>query len=391
VDAFLDRYYQRVYEHLNDPSLTRRVTKAKLLRDLREVETMVYERLMGITGQESMVGRCEVIVPVVNGVSHYNLPGNFRQFIAFERRNGSTATDTGDRNFIVNTLDSRNEYEAQSGVQILSGMRGMMIRPEPQLSATEYWTLVYLKGPLELHNATAGTVADPQENATVAAAGYAVSTVGTNNLLTYADTFTHHMVGETVSFASPVNATATVAGASRTITAADSDSITFALVVGLADDDTFSFDTDWSWVASGTVPDGGGELIATADYYNGSILRIYSATTGEFQEKEIIDFSLDSGDAKYHFKCRHHWTEVPTGDIKYEICPALPQNKDGLYAMDAAMLNLGQRAQQRRYAMLRDMRKEMWSACSRWVVSNVADRAPALLEKPNMNEPDPYD
>ena len=159
--AFLTRYYDEIDLNLNDPSMTKRLTKAQKLQLLHTIEKQVWERLLTGTGQESMLGLTETGLNVVAGTDTYALPGNFRQFVAFEKR----ATDARDQ--IEKRLRSIPYYAEESGVVILSGYRGMRIKPVPTLSET--WALVYQKGPI-VHfcaNLAAGNIGDVSSGAFV--------------------------------------------------------------------------------------------------------------------------------------------------------------------------------------------------------------------------------
>jgi hypothetical protein len=194
------------------------------------------------------------------------------------------------------------------------------------------------------------------------------------------------LLGETVSLA----VAATGETVTRTITSATSSAIQFAAVTGLANADTFTFDTDWCWITSGTPATNYGEVVARPDYYNGSMVRIYDADMYEGDEKEVIDYAYDSVDGLWHFKLRHQFENVPTS-AKYEIMPLLPSGLDDLYAIDVAMRHLGRRTRRGARRELKEARHDLWQACVRWVTSNTADRAPERIVKPDKNEVDPYD
>ena len=148
--AFLDTYYNQLDDNLNDPSITKRITKAKKLELLTQIEATIWERLLTITGQESLLGYTEVDMTISNDTDEYALPGNFRQFLKFEKRKN------GDRDDIQGHLSSVPYYSNDMGVVINSQLRGMRIQPVPDLSADETWTLSYMKGPVQ-HFSTTGT------------------------------------------------------------------------------------------------------------------------------------------------------------------------------------------------------------------------------------------
>lgn len=294
MDAFLDRYLADVDDNLGDPVQAKRYPSAKKLTDLRRIEVQIWEQLLQASGQQSTIGRCEHSVTVSDGVSFYPLPGNFRQFMAFERR------QDGDRDTVIERLDSISMYDGAPGVEILDAQQGMMIRPEPSNADAQTWTLVYMKGPILLHYGTAASVA-----------------AGT---------------------------------------------ITFA--------------------ASPTK----GDLVAQDDYYVGSAVRVYSATTGAFQTRIISDYDATTRVATL----RSNWGTTPTGTILYEICPALPEPYDAIYALDAAIdkcASVGMYSQQQ---VLIQRRRPLWNACKSFFSSNVADRMPVRSARLKWDDVDPY-
>jgi len=294
MDAFLERYLADVDDNLGDPVQAKRYPVAKKLTDLRRVEVQVWEQLLQASGQQSTIGRCEHDIALVDGTSFYPLPGNFRQFIGFERR-----TD-GDRTQVTDRLESISMYDVGPGVEILDGQQGMMIRPEPTEDMAATWTLVYAKGPIMLHYGTAAA----------AAAG----------------------------------------------------TITFA--------------------ASPTR----GELVSLTDYYAGAAVRVYSATAGAFQTRVIDSYNATTRVATL----RSNWGTTPSGTILYEICPALPEPYDAIYALDAAIdkcASVGMYAQQQ---VLIARRRPLWNACKNYFASNVADRMPQRSARLRSDEVDPY-
>lgn len=140
------------------------------------------------------------------------------------------------------------------------------------------------------------------------------------------------------------------------------------------------------------VPDtasGGGECVLLENYYVGALLRIYSADTGAGQVGEIISFKVGP-DGVGTATIRHPFTQVPTGEVWYEICPALPEPYDDVYAIDVAIRNLGRRGQMRRKASLLQDRNQLWSACVSYYGSSTMERAPKRAHPYNPGEPDPY-
>jgi len=294
MDAFLDRYLADVDDNLGDPVQAKRYPSTKKLTDLRRIEVQIWEQLLQASGQQSTIGRCEHDITVTDGVSFYPLPGNFRQFMSFERR------QDGDRDNVIDRLPSISMYDGSPGIEILDAQQGLMIRPEPSYSESQTWTLVYMKGPILLHYGTAAA----------AAAG----------------------------------------------------TITFA--------------------ASPTK----GELVSQDDYYVGSAVRVYSATAGAFQSRIISDYNATTRVATL----RSNWATTPSGTILYEICPALPEPYDAIYALDAAIdkcASVGMYSQQQ---VLIQRRRPLWNACKSFFSSNVADRMPVRSARLKWDDVDPY-
>ena len=151
---FIQRFYDGVRRNLNDPHTSARVSNVDLLEMFRTAETNLWERLAGVIGPESSIGRAEVTVTLEDDKSFYLLPGNFRKFMRFEHRLG------GDRNRVGSFYPSIPAFHPGPGVEILSAERGFQVRPEPTLSANQDWTLVYEKGPVILHYAKSAGVGD---------------------------------------------------------------------------------------------------------------------------------------------------------------------------------------------------------------------------------------
>jgi hypothetical protein len=64
----------------------------------------------------------------------------------------------GDPNQVLETIGTIGEYEPGPGVVIISALRGMRVQPAPAISEDQRWTLVYQKGPIIIHDATAAAV-----------------------------------------------------------------------------------------------------------------------------------------------------------------------------------------------------------------------------------------
>lgn len=375
ASSFLDQFYDAVNSELGDPSISKRLTKAQKLADLQVAEKVIWEELMPVMGQAGSEGRTEAEITVEDGRQYYPLPGNFRKFIAFEYR------DTTDKTIVVSQLPSIPEYETGvSGVQILSEQRGMMIKPTPSLDEDQVWTLIYLKGPVILHNATGTSPKNLPSSQSVS--GYVCS----STQIAKGDSFTKGMIGETVTFHG-----GTSDGTTREITAATADYIEFA-DSGAVDYTSFSVSGDWCWIVAGTPATDYGTVIKMDDYYVGSLLRVYDATAGYPQTREIIDWYEDPTTiGEWHFKLRHPWSTVPTGTVKYEIRPAIPQDYDRLYAVDVALMQLDGRINAIRKAQLEKKRRKLLQACRSYFDRNVADRQATVSSPPDSTSQDPYD
>ncbi len=110
TSSFLERFYEDVNANLDDSQTSKRISKAGKLRLLHVVEKMIWERILMLSGQESIVGRTEVTIEIENDKEFYLLPGNFRQFIVLEER-----TD-GDSNLVTNVLRSIPLFDGGPGV-----------------------------------------------------------------------------------------------------------------------------------------------------------------------------------------------------------------------------------------------------------------------------------
>ena len=385
MDPFLDRYYDEIDRNLSDPHTQKRLTKAQRYLDLHTIQNKLFEELMSVAGLESLMGRTEAVVTLVATQEFYDLPVGFRMFISMEKRSSENPRIlTG----IANTIPT---YSYEPGIEIISGQRGFRVQPVPSGEPdTGDWTMIYLREPVKLHYATAGIVSDVPSALAINAGTYILSTpVAGTMRFTRTGFFTAALLGETVEFASPVNGTDTVEGATEEITAANANYIEFASVTGLANDDTFTVEADWCWLVAGTPATDAGERVATADYYNGALLRIYSATAGDNQVKEIMDYYYDA-DSKWHFKLRHPWGTLPTGSVKYEICPEVPLRLDSIYALDAAIMNSGRRSLFQRKAGLLREKHELWNAVVNYFSDNTMDRMPERIVPERGVVLDPY-
>lgn len=294
--SFIQETIELVKDNLGDPHTTRRLTDARILRDLHIAQRDIWERLLQVSGQEGSVGRAEATITIENGKALYALPGNFRHFISMERRLD------GERNRVSARLPSIGIYDSGPGVEILSAERGMHVRPEPTIDGTQGWTLIYEKGPVPLHYAKAGGVSDT------------------------------------------------------------------ALV-------------------GGTPGTSAGEFVLMDNFYNASMVRVYQAGTGAPQTREVEVFTAETRT----FKMRHAWDVKPTGEIWYEVRPALPSEYDHIYALKVAIMNCTRRQQSQRKRELQRDYKEAWFACINHFNSNVADRGPGRTLPYMDTRVDPYD
>ena len=382
MDAFLDRFYDEVDDCLADPHSQKRITKAMKYRDLYQVQQKLFERILCATGNESLCGYAEAEIELVVNQEFYSLPPEFRQFIFMEKRL------TENPRSVQYMLPTIPPYSEQAGIEIQDSLRGFRIQPIPSNSDfAATWTMGYLKGPVKLHNATATKVYNLPEDGVIGAATYALTTVGTNNILTWAGYFTPHMVGSTIDVA----VAATGVTSSAVISAATYNSITFPAITGIANADTFTIDGDWCWLVGGTPATDEGEVITINDYYNGSLLRVYSATLHDPQTKEIMDYTYDVTGTNWHYKLRHPWSPaVPTATVLYEICPEVPLGMDSIYAYDVAIMNSGRRSHITRRAGLLHDRHELFSDVLSYYQNKTMDRAPARVMPQRYDKVDPY-
>lgn len=301
MTPFLSRYLTSVDDYLGDPAQAKRYPEAVKLKDLRKIEVMVWERLLRASGQQSTIGRTEIEVTLQNNVAFYPLPGNFRQFIGFEYRDG------GDRKRVTSWLPSVSMYDGGAGVEILDGQRGMMIHPTPVMDGNQNWTLIYMKGPVMLH---------------------------------YNRAFGYTNLSVTGWDAPPPGYTAR------------------------------------------------GEISTLVDYYRGCLLRVYNATTGAGQVREISAFAWPAGKPVYTL--REAFTPIPTGTLDYEIIPALPEPYDEIYALEAAIAKCGSVGLLVQKQQLLQDHAALWQACKSYFQSNVADRMPKRSARLSIYDPDPY-
>jgi len=150
-------------------------------------------------------------------------------------------------------------------------------------------------------------------------------------------------------------------------------------------------DANGALLQTGTPGTDAGTKYTVDDFYNGLLLRVYNATTGVPQVREIVDYYQNPGDSAWYFRLRHAFVPLPTGTASYEICPILPLQYDSIFAMDVAIRNSTRRSGLNRRAGLRADRSDLWNACYNYYSSLVADRAPARMIPPRYDEVEPYE
>lgn len=163
MQPFLDRFYDEVRKNLSDPGTSKRYTKSERYADLYAVQERIFSKLMAGAGQDSDLNRVEASIAVVSGTDTYALPEGFRQFISFERR------VDGQKHILDGYLPSVPTYQINCGMRILGNGRGIQMIPVPTEAWAGTWTLVYRRGPVKLHHATAGAVAVDGSTVTAAA------------------------------------------------------------------------------------------------------------------------------------------------------------------------------------------------------------------------------
>ena len=124
--AFLERFIRSVKKEVADPQTSGRLVTEDLLEDLHSADRDVFDELLRIVGQESLLGYAEKTVTFQNAIGFYTFPEGFRQFVQLERRVGGYAVDI---------LRSKQFYSQRRGVDVLSSTRGFRIFPAPSLSA----------------------------------------------------------------------------------------------------------------------------------------------------------------------------------------------------------------------------------------------------------------
>lgn len=172
MNAYIVDFSDWVKQSLGDPAFSKRVTTARILRELEVKHVEVYENILRIS---SGVGYTETEITIEDDKEFYLLPGNFRRFIGFEKR---LSDDPNQVSAVYRTL---HPWEPGPGIEILSGQHGFKIRPRPVLTSDETWTLKYQAGTVILHYGTAREVGAKFidfENSPASAQGEIVTTDG---------------------------------------------------------------------------------------------------------------------------------------------------------------------------------------------------------------------
>lgn len=152
MDAFIERYFRALDRNLGDPHASKRYPKRERLEDLHAADREIFDALLKVMGQESLMGFSEATITLKNGVSFYQLPEGFRQFLQMERR----VTEHSARDIIR----TKPFYGQKYGVDVLTSSRGIRLDPAPILSADQDWTLLYLRSTGILHFAKAFAVSE---------------------------------------------------------------------------------------------------------------------------------------------------------------------------------------------------------------------------------------
>lgn len=143
--SFLQRYYARVDRELGDPHDSKRYPDADKYEDLIDFEEALFNELLKMIGQESLLGYAEATITLQPSTTFYRFPEGFRQFIKMERRD-----DTGR---LLDTLGTKPIYGTDYAVEILTATKGFRLQPALIIDADQDWTLQFLRSPGELHYA----------------------------------------------------------------------------------------------------------------------------------------------------------------------------------------------------------------------------------------------
>lgn len=150
MDSFLERYYRAVTRELGDTHTSSRYPPADRLSDLGDIDQALFDSLLNVAGQESLMGYAEATITLVDGQIFYHLPFGFRQFLQLEYRDS--------QNRVLDVVRTKQFYEGRYGVDILTADRGFRLFPPPNLTVNADWILCYLRSPPLLHYAEAESV-----------------------------------------------------------------------------------------------------------------------------------------------------------------------------------------------------------------------------------------
>lgn len=397
MDAFLTRFYDEVDRNLQSPHSQKRYTKAERYADLYIIQKRLFERFLGVGGQESSIGRTEIDITLVSGKEFYDLPWGFRQFISLEKRVG------GNPDNVEMKLNTVPVYSQEPGIEIISAQRGFRVQPVPDDSVAGTWTLVFNKAPVRLHYAQTRSIRNGYtwERINYDGGWTAVSPDSANTATIQGEgKFTPGLVGHTVVLYLDNYGTQS---ATRVITGATTNLIYLDRGVPgmwdafVAESLYMSIDTGGklSWIHAGTPPSGGGELVKCNNYYTGSVLRVYSAPKNAPQSMVISGYAGSNSqlDSDWVFEFRGAWGEIPFLDpntAMYEIVPDLDEGYDSLYALDVAILAASRRREIRRRAGLSAERHEAFQAALSYYANNTIDRAPSRIIPVRYPTVDPY-
>lgn len=150
METFLQRYYSQTDRNLGDPHAASRYRNQDKYLDLKDIVRRVFEDLLNVTGQESMLGYTETEFSLVAGQQFYLLPEGYRQFISFQKISSQV---------ILNQMGTRSWYRGNPGIQIIESRRGFRLSYIPSNNEDD-WVMGYLRAPGLLHFAQATSVGE---------------------------------------------------------------------------------------------------------------------------------------------------------------------------------------------------------------------------------------
>ncbi|MFM9966699.1 MAG: hypothetical protein ACKV2Q_36465 [Planctomycetaceae bacterium] len=142
-------------------------------------------------------------------------------------------------------------------------------------------------------------------------------------------------------------------------------------------------------LVAGPLGTDGGEIVSLPGYYDNAMIHVVSADVGGGQFRECKSSKVVDGNVS--FVLRFPWQIKPTGTVVYEVCPCLPPEYDGVYALAVAAERLvGRNNPQRRASVIQQFQAAFGSAI-RYLTSNTADRAPERMIPTDIAVVDPYE